>query len=152
MINKLVLLLIILSFSSSYSQQLYGPQRGQRGYIPPPKFEASAYVTTIDAYDELDKTLPKCIEKFSLDDFEKEILKGLLLEKYDNYNKIVENTDSSKQARQESLKQLEIDFVKSLTIILTTDEISEFVDMDFTKKKEKEKKRKRNRKRKKNNE
>ena len=152
MINRLILLLAILSFSSSFSQQVYGVQRGQRGYIPPPKFEASVYVTTIDAYKELEKTLPKCIEKFSLDDFEKEILKGLLLEKYENYNKIVENTDSSKQARQESLKQLEIDFVKSLTIILTTDEISEFVDMDFTQKTEKEKKRKRNRKRKKNDE
>ena len=92
------------------------------------------------------------VNNLNLSIHEKEILKGLLLEKYENYNKIVENTDSSKQARQESLKQLEIDFVKSLTIILTTDEISEFVDMDFTQKKEKEKKRKRNRKRKKNNE
>ena len=57
MINKLILLLAILSFSSSFSQQVYGVQRGQRGYIPPPKFEASVYVTTIDAYKELEKTL-----------------------------------------------------------------------------------------------
>ena len=74
MINRLILLLAILSFSSSFSQQVYGVQRGQRGYIPPPKFEASVYVTTIDAYKELEKTLPKCIEKFSLDDFENDIL------------------------------------------------------------------------------
>ena len=106
--KRLILFILLLSFTNSFAQQVYGVQRGQRGYIPPPKFEASVYVTTIDAYDELEKTLPKCIEKFSLDDFEKEILKGLLLEKYENYNRIVENTDSSKQARQENLKQLEI--------------------------------------------
>ena len=77
---------------------------------------------------------------------EKEILKALLLEKYDNYNKIVEKTDSSKQARQESLKQLEINFVKSLSVILTPDEIATFVDTDFSQKKEKNKKRKKKRK------
>ena len=86
-----------------------------------------------------------------LDDFEREIFKGLLLEKYDNYNRIVENTDSSKQARQEALKQLEIDFVKGLAVILTPDEISMFVDMDFSGKEEKRKKKKK-RKNKKNDE
>ena len=65
---------MLLSFSNLFSQQLYGPQRGQRGYIPPPKFESSVYITTIDSYEELNKTLPSCVELFSLDDFEKEIL------------------------------------------------------------------------------
>ena len=100
------------------AQQVYGVQRGQRGYIPPPKYEASVYVTTVNAYEELEKVLPKSVETFNLDDFEREIFKGLLLEKYDNYNRIVENTDSSKQARQEALKQLEIDFVKGLAVSL----------------------------------
>ena len=146
MMNKLLLFLALLSFSNLFSQQPYGIQRGQRGYVPPPKFESSVYITTIDSYEELNKTLPKCIELFSLDDFEKEILKALLLEKYENYNKIVEKTDSSKQARQESLKQLEINFVKSLSVILTPDEIATFVDTDFSQKKEKNKKRKKKRK------
>ena len=66
----------------------------------------------------------------------------MLLEKYDNYNRIVENTDSSKEARQDALKQLEIDFVKSLAVILTPDEISIFVDMDFSAKEDKKKRRK----------
>ena len=46
---------------------------------------------------------------------------------------------------------IEIDFVKSLTVILTPDEISMFVDMDFSGKEEKRKKRKK-RKNKKNDE
>ena len=146
------LLFVLLVFSSNMiAQQVYGVQRGQRGYIPPPKYEASVYVTTINAYEELEKVLPKSVETFNLDDFEREIFKGLLLEKYDNYNRIVENTDSSKQARQEALKQLEIDFVKGLAVILTPDEISMFVDMDFSGKEEKRKKRKK-RKNKKNDE
>ena len=146
---KNIFLLFILVFSSNtLAQQLYGPQRGQRGYIPPPKYEASVYITTLNAYEELEKILPKSVEVFSLDDFEKEIFKGLLLEKFENYNRIVENTDSSKQARQESLKQLEIDFVKSLAVILTPDEITTFVDMDFSGKEEKKKRRKEKRKKK----
>ena len=146
---KKIILFILLFYSSNiFAQQVYGVQRGQRGYIPPPKYEASVYITTLNAYEELEKVLPKSVEVFSLDDFEKEIFKGLLLEKFENYNKIVENTDSSKQARQEALKQLEIDFVKSLAVILTPDEITTFVDMDFSGKEEKKKRRKEKRKKK----
>ena len=146
--KKVILFILLLYSSNIFAQQLYGVQRGQRGYIPPPKYEASVYITTLNSYEELEKVLPKSVEVFSLDDFEKEIFKGLLLEKFENYNKIVENTDSSKQARQEALKQLEIDFVKSLAVILTPDEITTFVDMDFSGKEEKKKRRKEKRKKK----
>ena len=146
--KKVILFILLLYSSNIFAQQVYGVQRGQRGYIPPPKYEASVYITTLNAYEELEKVLPKSVEVFSLDDFEKEIFKGLLLEKFENYNKIVENTDSSKQARQEELKQLEIDFVKSLAVILTPDEITTFVDMDFSGKEEKKKRRKEKRKKK----
>ena len=141
--KKIFLFILFVSSSNLIAQQVYGIQRGQRGYIPPPKYEASAYISTINAYEELEKVLPKSVEIFKLDDFEREIFKGLLLEKYDNYNRIVENTDSSKEARQDALRQLEIDFVKSLSVILTPDEISMFVDMDFSEKKQKKKKKKR---------
>ena len=143
---KFLTFIAILFFSTqSFSQQLYNVQRGQRGYIPPPKYEASAYITTLDVYEELSIVLPMCVASFSLDEFETQILKGMLVKKFDSYNAVVSNTDLSKEARQDQLKQLEIDFVKSLTIILTPDEITEYVDMDFNKKK-KGKKRKKKRK------
>ena len=143
---KFLTFITILFFSvQSFSQQLYNVQRGQRGYIPPPKYEASAYITTLDVYEELNIVLPMCVTSFSLDEFETQILKGMLMKKFDSYNAVVSNTDLSKDARQDQLKQLEIDFVKSLTIILTPDEITEYVDMDFNKKK-KGKKRKKKRK------
>ena len=69
---------IIVQFKY-FAQQVYGVQRGQRGYIPPPKYEASVYITTLNAYEELEKVLPKSVEVFSLDDFEKEIFKGYCL-------------------------------------------------------------------------
>lgn len=143
---KFLTFIAILFFSTqSFSQQLYNVQRGQRGYIPPPKYEASAYITTLDVYEELNMVLPMCVASFSLDEFETQILKGMLMKKFDSYNAVVSNTDLSKDDRQDQLKRLEIDFVKSLTIILTPDEITEYVDMDFNKKK-KGKKRKKKRK------
>ena len=143
---KFLSFITILFFSvQSFSQQVYNVQRGQRGYVPPPKFEASAYITTLDVYEELNVVLPMCVASFSLDEFETQILKGMLVKKFDSYNAVVSNADLSKEARQDQLKQLEIDFVKSLTIILTPDEITEYVDMDFNKKK-KGKKRKKKRK------
>ena len=138
---KFLTFIAILFFSTqSFSQQIYNVQRGQRGYVPPPKYEASAYITTLDVYEELNVVLPMCVASFSLDEFETQILKGMLVKKFDSYNAVVSNTDLSKEARQDQLKQLEIDFVKSLTIILTPDEITEYVDMDFNKKKKKRRK------------
>lgn len=144
---KFLTFIAILFFSTqSFSQQIYNVQRGQRGYIPPPKYEASAYITTLDVYEELNIVLPMCVSSFSLDEFETQILKGMLVKKFDSYNAVVSNTDLSKDARQDQLKQLEIDFVKSLTIILTPDEITTYVDMDFNKKKKEKKGKKKRRK------
>ena len=144
---KFLIFIAILFFSTqSFSQQLYNVQRGQRGYVPPPKYEASAYITTLDVYEELNVVLPMCVASFSLDEFETQILKGMLVKKFDSYNAVVSNTDLSKEARQDQLKQLEIDFVKSLTIILTPDEITTYVDMDFNKKKKEKKGKKKRRK------
>ena len=144
---KFLTFIAILFFSTqSFSQQIYNVQRGQRGYVPPPKYEASAYITTLDVYEELNIVLPMCVSSFSLDGFETQILKGMLVKKFDSYNAVVSNTDLSKEARQDQLKQLEIDFVKSLTIILTPDEITTYVDMDFNKKKKEKKGKKKRRK------
>jgi hypothetical protein len=57
---------------------------------------------------------------------------------------IVQNDDISKEKRIDFLKQHEIDFINSLSIILSPDEISKYMDMDFTKKKKKKKKKKKN--------
>jgi len=102
---KKYLLLLFFYFLSiySYSQQLNNIQRGQRGYSPMPKYNNSAYVATLDIYKELDKVLPKCKDEFMLDEFEMQILKGLLIDKMENYNIIVENEDYTRDVRQSNL-------------------------------------------------
>ena len=133
----------------SHSQQLNNIQRGQRGYSPMPKFNNSTYVSTLDIYKELDKVLPKCKDEFILDEFEMQILKGLLIDKMENYNKIVENEDYTRDVRQSKLKLNEFEFVKSLNSILTSDEVSKYIELDFESEK-KEKRKKRNKRNKRN--
>ena len=140
--TPLLSLLLCLFSILSYSQQLNNVQRGQRGYAPMPKYDSSAYVSTLDIYKELDKVLPKCKDEFMLDEFEMQILKGLLIDKMENYNIIVENEDYTRDVRQSKLKLNEFQFVKSLNSILTSEEVAKYIEMDFeSEKKEKKKKR-----------
>ena len=89
-----------------------------------------------------DKVLPKCKDEFMLDEFEMQILKGLLIDKMENYNIIVENEDYTRDVRQSKLKLNEFQFVKSLNSILTSEEVAKYIEMDFeSEKKEKKKKR-----------
>ena len=50
--KKVILFILLLYSSNIFAQQVYGVQRGQRGYIPPPKYEASVYITTLNPYEE----------------------------------------------------------------------------------------------------
>ena len=144
--KPLLTVLLCLFSILSFSQQLNNVQRGQRGYSPMPKYDSSAYVSTLDVYKELDKVLPKCKAEFMLDEFEMQILKGLLIDKMENYNIIVENEDYTRDVRQSKLKLNEFEFVKSLNTILTSEEVSKYIELDFesekNEKKEKKKKRK----------
>ena len=141
--KPLLTVLLCLFSILSFSQQLNNVQRGQRGYSPMPKYDSSAYVSTLDVYKELDKILPKCKAEFMLDEFEMQILKGLLIDKMENYNIIVENEDYTRDVRQSKLKLNEFEFVKSLNTILTSEEVSKYIELDFeSEKNEKKKKRK----------
>ncbi len=86
--KKILLLVIIAVFSTSFqdldAQQMRQIQPGQRGYRPPPKPRPERYIELKDAYEETKIMLPKCVEKFNLDDFEKEILKNILIENFED--------------------------------------------------------------------
>ncbi len=145
--RPLVLVLFFLFSISSFSQQLNNMQRGQRGYSPMPKYNSSAYVSTLNIYKELDKILPKCKVEFSLDEFEMQILKGLLIKKMEGYNLIVDNEDYTRDVRLSKLKLNEFEYVKSLNSILSSTEVSRYIEMDFeSDSKEKKKKRKKRKK------
>jgi len=121
-------------------------ERGQRGYTPMPKYDSSAYVSTLNIYKELDKILPKCKEEFILDEFEMQILKGLLIKKMEGYNMIVDNEDYTRDVRLSKLKLNEFEYVKSLNSILSSDEVSRYIEMDFESNSDEKKKKRKKRK------
>jgi len=140
----LVIFGLSLSFQFVNAQQVNGIQRGQRGYVPPPVNNTTTYIELKNPYEEVSIMLPKCVEVFNLDDFEKEIIKGILLKNFENQNVILSDEGNSREERKKKLAELDKEFYKELALILSTDEIEKFKLMDFseTKAEKKQKKRK----------
>ncbi len=138
-------IIIYCAFQSVNAQQIDRIQRGQRGYTPPPKISNRTYIELKDPYKETDIILPKCIEEFKLDAFEKEILKNILIKKFENQNSILSDKKNSREVRQKKILNLEKDFYKELSSILTAEEIEQYKVMDFVESKDEKKKKKRKR-------
>lgn len=152
---NLLLVLIALCCTSQVvnAQYGYGSQRGQRrGYTPPPSPSANtdSSINLKDPYDQISIVLPKCVEAFNLDDFEKEIIKGLLLKNFESRNIILGDKDTSVEDKKKELTEIDKIFYKDLVLILSTEEVEKFKLMDFSEtredKKQKKKKKKENRK------
>ncbi len=152
--KKIFLIAIIgvfsVSFQSLYAQQAYTTQRGQRGYTPPAKPLSDAYIELKDPYEETSLVLPKCVEAFKLDAFEKEILKGMLIKKYEGLNAILENKDNNREERKTKMQSLDKAFHLELSSILSPNEIESFKSMDFVETKEERKEKKKKKKNRKN--
>lgn len=136
-------------FSAGYAQQnLSQIQRGQRGYAPPIIYNENTYIELVDPYDEVDKMMPKCIAVLNLDAFEQEIIKGMLIKKFESQNAILENEKNTRADRKKKIDDLDKEYWKELTIILKPDEIEKYKAIDFTetnKEKKKRRKKKKNR-------
>lgn len=138
------------TFQTLQAQKANLPQRGQRGYVPQSRFEPNTFIELVDPNEEVSRMLPKCIEEFTLDDFEKEILKSMLISKFESQNTILEDESNTRDSRKKKMFDLNNNFHKELTSILTQEEVDRFKLMDFTEsKEEKKKKKKEKRKRKK---
>ena len=154
--TKLLLILVLLCFASQVvnAQYGYGSRRGQRrGYTPPPSPSANtdSSINLKDPYDQISIVLPKCVEAFNLDDFEKEIIKGLLLKNFESRNIILGDKDTSVEDKKKELTEIDKIFYKDLVLILSTEEVEKFKLMDFSETREdkKQKKKKKKEKRKK---
>jgi len=131
------------------AQYEHGSQVGQRrGYIPPPKDNPETSVILLDPYEETNIILPKCVEEFKLDAFEKEILKTILLKNFKNQNGILNDKKNSSDERQKKLVELNKNFYKELSSILTVEEIEIYKLMDFKESKEEKKKKKKDKRKK----
>ena len=87
--SLIIVLLILISSQFTFAQQAHLPQRGQRGYVPPPKNMHRTNIELKDVQKELELIVPICVSEFALDDFEKEIFKQLLTQKIEKENAIL---------------------------------------------------------------
>jgi len=132
------------------AQQANRVQRGQRGYVPPPKFNNDAYIDKKDPHEEAAIIVPVCVEAFSLDAFQKEIFKGLLMQKIEDDNVILLDEKNTREQRKKKLDERNKFFYNELTTILTLEQVEEYKHIDFSEHEKDLKKKKKKNKRKKN--
>lgn len=152
--KKVLFLFFVCCISAQpiFSQQADNVQRGQRGYVPPPRYVGGTYIELKDPQKESALILSKCIIKFDLDDFQKEILKSSLIKKIKDENIIYRDKGNTREDRKKKIVDRNNLFFKELSSILTQEQVDEYKIMDFSEtaeeKKEKKKKRKRDKKKK----
>jgi hypothetical protein len=148
----LLLFVLIFTLQFNFAQQVDHVQRGQRGYVPPPRYSNVTYIELKDPTEETELILSKCVEAFKLDDFQQEILKSMVFKKIEDENNIFLDKGNTRETRKKKIIDRNNLFFSDLTSILTQEEIDEYKIMDFEEtaedKKEKKKKKKRNRKKK----
>lgn len=151
--SYLILLIIVLAIVSQEVYAQYGnpyQQGGQRrGYIPPPRTDTETSINLMSPYEQVNIILPKCVEAFKLDDFEREIVKGSLLKRFKSQNMILGNKDNSSDDKKKALIEIDKSFYKELALILSADEIEQFKAMDFSETREEKKQKKKKKKKKK---
>ncbi|NQX85692.1 MAG: hypothetical protein HRT67_07275 [Flavobacteriaceae bacterium] len=137
-----------LVFAAVNAQNVGSIQRGQRGYTPPPTTSTTAYVELKDVQEEVNRRLPICVSEFNLDDFEKEILKGLLTKKFESENAVLEDKKVNRDERRKRFIQIDKDFSTELALIMSAEEIERFKGLDFSKIEKDDKKKKKRKRRK----
>lgn len=147
MMKKIVFLIVLAGIMQiGFAQQANQIQRGQRGYSPPIRLNEETYIDLVDPYEEIEKMMPKCVAALNLDAFEQEIVKGMLVKKFESQNAILTDEKNTRADRKKKIDLLEKEFLKELGTILKPDEIEKYKTIDFSETKEEKKKRKKKKK------
>ena len=146
----LFLLLGVLCGNEIIAQQLNQVQRGQRGYVPQMRLNEDTYIDLVDPYAEVDKMMPRCVTELNLDAFEQEIMKAMLLKKFESSNAILSDEKNLRADRKKKLDALNKEFLKELRTILSSEEVDIFNAIDFSESKIEKKRRKKKKKNKRN--
>ena len=141
-------ILICCVFQTVNAQQVDRIQRGQRGYTPPPKVNHETYIELKDPYEATNIILPKCVEAFKLDDFEKEILKNILIKQFESQNAILSDKKNNREDRKKKILDFDKVFFRELSTILSAEEIETFKTINFEESKEERKKKKKDKRKK----
>ena len=141
--KRLVVLVVFgVVFNVGFAQQADKIQRGQRGYNPPIIYNNETFIELVNPYDEVDKMLPKCIAVLGLDAFEQEIIKGMMIKKFESQNAILEDEKNKREDRKKKIDALNKQYIIELSTILKPDEIVKYQAIDFTETNKEKKKRK----------
>lgn len=146
----LIILCLLFSVGTSKAQQIDRIQRGQRGYVPPPKQTLNTYIELKDPHHEASFIVPACEKEFKLDAFQKEIFKSLLIKKIEDENAILSDEKNTREDRKQKLISRNNLFFVELESIMTKEQIDTFKHMDFTEDEKEHKKKKKREKKKKN--
>ncbi|MBT8304497.1 MAG: hypothetical protein KJP09_08515 [Bacteroidia bacterium] len=127
-----LILVVALLFQQSVFAQ-YGfrqPERGNRGYTPPPQARPSAYAERPkDGQELVAMLMPYYVEKLQLDDFKKEILKNMLIKHYDQLESLRVDTSMKYDQKQYALSRLEEKLQTELESIFSADEVERFKEL-----------------------
>lgn len=147
----IIALMGFLGFSlSAHAQQADRIQRGQRGYVPPSKITYEAYIEIKEPQVEVERMLPRLVVEFNLDAFEQEIIKGIIINKVEKENKVLEDKANTREDRKQKLMILEKEYYKELSTILSGEEVEILKTMNFESAKEVKKQKRKNKKKNKN--
>jgi len=151
--HRLVIIIILLTLTANtvMAQGLYRNQRGQRGYTPPPKpLEVNAYDKKMDANAIANAQLPTYSEVLKLDDFQKELVKNILIDHFTKREVLRTDFGLSFGDKQDAYTKLDEELHTELATILSPEQVEAFKKVQFIddKKLLKEEKRKKKKKRK----
>ena len=151
-LSLLTILFFFLVGTTTYAQQADRIQRGQRGYVPPPKYSNKTFIELHDVEVETKLIVDRSVKEFSLDDFQREILKNLVSKKLEDENAILSDDSNSREDRKKKVIDRNNLFLTELNGILTPAQVEAFRNLDFSeleadvKEEKKRSKRKRRRK------
>lgn len=148
--NTLLIMLAILATSMVNAQQADRIQRGQRGYVPEPRPLEQGAISIENSLLGIDEKMDSYETEFSLDAFEKEVMKNMIVEFETEKMALLSNEGLEYKLKMEGIEKLKVGLSNDLKIFLEEDEIGRFGELHFaTKKMLKEKKKEEKRKRKK---
>jgi len=136
----------------TFAQDVYRIQRGQRGYTPPPTpIKTSHYDEKRDANSIANEQLPVYAEALQLDDFQKELVKNMIVDHYTKREVIRTNYEMNFGDKQDAYVKLEEEFHRELSTVLSEEQVAAFKKVEFLDNKEQRKEEKRKKKKKKKN-
>ena len=134
--------------------QLSQIQRGQRGYTQPPVEPRETTMSVENTLENINAKMEIYETEFSLDAFEKEVMKNTLVDFEERRMATMANENMEYKAKLEAVQKSQEQLASDLQVFLTQEEVARFGELHFgaelvdkeIRKKKKERKKKRKKK------